>query len=191
MHETFIPTMKLQFQYGDSLIALEVERDGDCWRVTLPDGAQRRIAVTRRGDDVLQIEETSDAGASIHTLLVPFARQEDGVYFSYEGATYRFEPHTGRTAAHKAKAASGVLTAPMTGIVVEVMVSIGDTVQAYQPLAVIEAMKIMSTLEAPFAGTVTAIHYRAKQQVAHGSPVIEITPLSERKGIDDVPHVGP
>ncbi len=170
--------MRLQFQYGDDIVSLDVERDGDGWMVTLPSGSRHRILVARQPDDILQIDEMFASGSSLRGFRVPFARQEEGIDVSYDGMTYRFQPHTGRTTTKK-KAASGILTAPMSGIVVDLMVTVGERVAAYQPLAVIEAMKIMSTLEAPFAGTVKAIHTQTKQQVTHGSPVIEITPLTE------------
>ncbi len=52
------------------------------------------------------------------------------------------------------KRSSGALIAPMSGIVVEVKVTVGQTVEAAQPLVVVEAMKVYATVEAPFAGHV-------------------------------------
>jgi len=196
--------MKLAFLWGETVIALEVERNGAGWNVVLPDASHHRIAVVRTTDDFIQIEERIESRANLsplpssllsddhiqieersepqlltHVIRVPFATLEDGVHLSSGGRTFRFQAYSARTASTKSKASSGVLSAPMTGIVVDLMVEVGDRVEAYQALAVIEAMKIMSTLEAPFAGTVKAIHSQIKQQVTHGAPVIEISPDTE------------
>ena len=171
--------MKLTFQHGDETISLETERIGEDWKILLPDGSNHLISVTRKDGDTLLIEERVSDTLSARVFSVPFARDKDSVQFSYTGNTYQFEPQTTRAAAKKSTIASGVLIAPMAGVVADIMVTEGDEVEAYQPLAVIEAMKIMSTLEAPFAGTVKIIHYKKLQQVTHGSPVIEIAPREE------------
>jgi acetyl/propionyl-CoA carboxylase alpha subunit len=179
--------MRLQFLHGEDLVSLNVERDGPAWKVTLPDGAERRILITREGETVLRMEEPlagndpASPEAVMKVWTVPAVTLTDGIHVSYGGSTYRFQPYAPGSAGRKAKTASGLLTAPMAGIVVDLLVSVGDRVEAYQPLAVIEAMKIMSTLEAPFAGIVKAIHTEAKRQIDHGAPVIEIAPLTEHQ----------
>ncbi len=179
--------MKLQFLHGDEPVALEAERDSDAnWTVRLPDGATRRVSFIRTPEDVLWLRETSADNAVVRAWRVPFARVGDDLTFSYGGRAYRFQPHTERTrAARTPKTASGALTAPMSGIVADLLVKAGETVAAYQPLAVIEAMKVMSTLEAPFAGTVKAVHVRAQEPVAHGALVVEIVPMPEGESKPD------
>ncbi len=169
--------MKLQFIHGDALITLEAERTGDSWTVLLPDGSSHSLTVARTEEDVLHLTETKADSPLVHSWRVPFASAGDNLDFSYGGNTYRFQPYRTRASASKTpKSSSGILTAPMTGVVSEMLVAVGETVTAYQPLAVIEAMKVMSTLDAPFAGTVKAVHVKALQQVTHGAPVIEIVP---------------
>jgi biotin carboxyl carrier protein len=53
--------------------------------------------------------------------------------------------------------ARGELHAPMPGLVVDVMVAEGDTVDAGQAVVVVEAMKMQNELKAPSPGTVTKI----------------------------------
>jgi pyruvate carboxylase subunit B len=62
----------------------------------------------------------------------------------------------------------------MTGSVADVLVKEGDSVQAYQPMAVVEAMKVLATLEAPIAGEVARIHVSKGDRVDHGALLIEI-----------------
>ena len=172
--------MKLQFMHGDDLITLEAERAGDGWKVVLPDGSLHSLIVARTDEDVLHLTETVGDSPLVYSRQVPFASDGDNLDFSYAGNTYRFQTYRVRSAARKPpKASSGVLIAPMTGVVSEMLVTVGETVIAYQPLAVIEAMKVMSTLDAPFAGTVKMVYVQAQQQVTHGAPIIEIVPVEK------------
>jgi biotin carboxyl carrier protein len=64
----------------------------------------------------------------------------------------------------------------MVGVVADVSVAVGDRVAAYQPVAVVEAMKVLATLESPFAGVVAAVHAKKGDPIEHGAPLVEITP---------------
>ncbi|MEM9171666.1 MAG: biotin carboxylase N-terminal domain-containing protein [Pseudomonadota bacterium] len=81
--------------------------------------------------------------------------------------------------------ASGALTAPMTGRVVQIGVSVGDTVAQGDVVAVIEAMKMEHSLLAPFDGIVKACHAAADQLVDGGHPLIIIEPNKEIQDQDD------
>jgi acetyl/propionyl-CoA carboxylase alpha subunit len=64
---------------------------------------------------------------------------------------------------------TGGLAAPMPGAVVRVLVSVGDTVEAGQPLLVLEAMKMEHTIRSPQDGTVAAINVAEGEQVQIGA----------------------
>lgn len=64
--------------------------------------------------------------------------------------------------------ASGSLLSQMPGSIVEVAVTVGDTVEAGQKILVMEAMKMQHTVAAPTAGTVTEINVQQGNQVAAG-----------------------
>ena len=66
------------------------------------------------------------------------------------------------------------VTAPMPGLVLRVLVEPGQTVEAGQGVAVLEAMKMENELTAPAAGTVAAVHASAGDAVAKGDLLIEI-----------------
>lgn len=78
-----------------------------------------------------------------------------------------------RSAAGGATDPPGKITAPLAGVFVEARVAVGDTVEAGQPVVVIEAMKMQNELQAPLSGTVTAIHFSAGDRVEKGDLVIE------------------
>ncbi|HLV79102.1 MAG TPA: biotin/lipoyl-containing protein [Chthonomonadaceae bacterium] len=176
--------MQLSYQVNEKEITLQVEPEAGGARVILPDGTERRIRVARLPDDVLRIAEPLEAEASEsaeRTFLAPFARTPRGVEFSLAGQTYVFTPAAVRREGGPRGGGSGTLTAPMVGVVAEMMVVEGQAVEAYQPLAVIEAMKVMATVEAPFAGTVKAVHVHKGQHVEHGAPLVEVMPKQEEK----------
>ncbi len=78
--------------------------------------------------------------------------------------------------AHAADGAGegGRLTAPMPGKVIALMVKVGDTVEAGQPLAVMEAMKMEHTLNAPRDGIVAELLYGVGDQVAEGAELLKL-----------------
>lgn len=70
----------------------------------------------------------------------------------------------------------GATVAPMPGKIVRVLVSVGDAVEPGQPLLVLEAMKMETTLRAEVAGTVAAVGAAAGEMVEAGAVLVEIAP---------------
>ncbi|GIH08671.1 acetyl/propionyl-CoA carboxylase subuit alpha [Rhizocola hellebori] len=74
-----------------------------------------------------------------------------------------------------AEAAPGTLCAPMPGMVTEVLVAVGDKVEAGQPLLRLEAMKMQHTVQAPTAGVVNELSVGKGQQVDSGAPLVTVS----------------
>jgi biotin carboxyl carrier protein len=72
-------------------------------------------------------------------------------------------------------AQSGVVKAPMPGLVVRVEVSEGQAVEAGEGLVVVEAMKMENELRAPHAALVEQIHVSAGQRVEKGAPLVTLS----------------
>ena len=68
----------------------------------------------------------------------------------------------------------GSIVAPMHGLLLEVRVAMGDTVEKGQTLAVLEAMKMHYEIVADAPGEVTDVRAEAGQQVAADDLLIEI-----------------
>jgi pyruvate carboxylase subunit B len=68
----------------------------------------------------------------------------------------------------------GDVVAAMPGNIVEILVSEGDRVEAGQGVLVTEAMKMESEIQAPIAGTVSAIHVKKGDRVNPNEVLMEI-----------------
>jgi len=91
-----------------------------------------------------------------------------------EAASYRFhEPSPIPTASSTDDPRRAC--APVAGLVAQLLVKPGDRVEAGQPLASIEAMKMEMWLNAGAAGTVTAVHAAPREAVRAGALLVELT----------------
>jgi len=68
----------------------------------------------------------------------------------------------------------GHVTTSMPGTIVEVLVNVGAVVKAGDPVLVAEAMKMETEIQAPIAGTVTAIHVAKGDSVNPDETLVEI-----------------
>jgi acetyl/propionyl-CoA carboxylase alpha subunit/acetyl-CoA carboxylase carboxyltransferase component len=74
----------------------------------------------------------------------------------------------------------GLVVAPAPAIVVSVAVQPGDEVEAGQPLLVLEAMKMETSVDAPFGGHVREVRVVPNVQVGPGDPLVVIDPEPRR-----------
>ena len=70
---------------------------------------------------------------------------------------------------------TGDITTTMPGLIVELLVSEGETVEKGTPLFVIEAMKMQSEIAAPIAGTIEKIYISRDDHVEPGETLLAIT----------------
>lgn len=68
--------------------------------------------------------------------------------------------------------------AQMPGTVTDVKVSVGDEVKMNDPLLITEAMKMESTVQAPFDAVVKAIHVSSEDSIETGDLLVEIEPVN-------------
>jgi len=66
---------------------------------------------------------------------------------------------------------SGQVTVPMQGTIVKILVEVGDTVEAGDPICVLEAMKMENSIAAEKAGTVTEVRISVGDSVGGGDVV--------------------
>ncbi|NVK42074.1 MAG: sodium-extruding oxaloacetate decarboxylase subunit alpha [Oceanospirillaceae bacterium] len=89
-----------------------------------------------------------------------------------------FEPknlYVASGASGRAKAtAPGHVTTAMPGNIVDVLIAVGDKVDAGKAVLVTEAMKMETEVQAPIGGTVVAVHVVKGDRVTPGEVLIEI-----------------
>jgi 3-methylcrotonyl-CoA carboxylase alpha subunit len=156
----------LTFATHETEYPVGLRADGDAWRV---EALGQRMAASATG---------ADARMSMTIDGVQFAAEVmalgDERHVFCAGGVHRLRlvdplAHAGDEPHH-----GGHLTAPMSGLIIAVMVKPGDAVARGAPLLVLDAMKMEHTIAAPAAGTVGIIHYRQGDQVREGADLIEV-----------------
>ena len=168
--------METRLRLGTRTLAVGLVPEGDGWAATV-DGAAHRVTRLTPGP-----RTTAAGGAAVEELALEVdgrphralvARSRDRVLVAIAGRVWAFESGEEARGAHGA-AGSGEVTAPMPGKVIAVLVAEGDQVEAGQPLVVLEAMKMESTLVAEVAGRVRSVRAVAGATVAAGDLLVEI-----------------
>ena len=118
------------------------------------------IAFDRMEDD-LALNITIDG--VMHNVVTIV--DENSVDVLCSGRHFVFDYLPTLSSGHDLEEASGRLTAPMPGKVVDVKVSVGDEVEKGTPLIILEAMKMEHTIFAPVDGKVSAVNANPGDQV--------------------------
>jgi propionyl-CoA carboxylase alpha chain len=169
------PPSAWQVKIGDALHDVAIDMD----EVTV-DGTPIDIALEYTpGDRLIEAEFTTDAGAE--PLAVRIAPVRGGFRLTAHGASHvlRILPgHVAPLAAHMIEKIppdlSKFLICPMPGLLVSLNVKEGDKVEAGQPLAVIEAMKMENILRAQKAGTVKSVSAAQGESLPVDAVILEL-----------------
>ncbi|MEZ5964354.1 MAG: biotin/lipoyl-containing protein [Planctomycetota bacterium] len=146
---------------GGKLLA---HSDGSTWELDLSnigDGSSFSLLVDGRSHDVLV--EPSDGGVVVQTRGERLKVQIEDERERAAHAVVRHKPTGRRT-----------ITAVMPGIVVDVLVAVGDQVEDGQTLVVLEAMKMQNPVTADGKARVSALHAKKGAAVASGAVLIEL-----------------
>lgn len=88
------------------------------------------------------------------------------------------EGHTRKTSASGKRPRAtepGHITTSMPGVIVEVLVNVGDKINAGDPVLITEAMKMETEIQASISGEITAIHVNKGDCVTPDETLVEIT----------------
>lgn len=111
-------------------------------------------------------------------LRIAGGRRGDSLLVAAASLSCEFKPIELRRAA-RAGLASPELTAPMPGKVLRILVAEGARVNPGDPVLVLEAMKMETTLSAENPAVVTRIRVTEGQMVDHGAVLIDLGPVPE------------
>ena len=166
--------MKYSVEVAARIVEVEIDEsgikvDGRPTQAVLlgaPRTAQRRLARGQLSRGVLAMPG-DEAGS---WRLVFDGSRVEALVLDERG---RIARNAGRSGA--AATGSGTLKAPMPGLVVRVLVSVGEEVEAGQGLVVVEAMKMENELKAGRSGKVERILVEKGSRVEKGAVLLELT----------------
>ena len=169
--------MSTVLRSGERSLEVHLAAEGTGLVATL-DGAALRVTSVRPG-----LRGAAPGGATVDELWLEIdgrpcralvARLRDRILVTFDGLVYVFEIGDAARSARHGSTGSGLVTAPMPGKVIAVLVAEGDAVEAGQPLVLVEAMKMETTLAAEVSGCVQRISAATGQLVEAGQVLVEI-----------------
>lgn len=141
------------------------------------------VKVTQLGDSDFRVEAD---GVSMDVSLAVFSKDRNKHIHIWHGSHHHcFKQKMGLELSdddetqHKptfdtASHPPGTMVAPMSGLVVKVLVKNGTTVEEGQPILVLEAMKMEHVVKAPTAGCIHGLQVAAGQQVSDSSVLFHV-----------------
>ena len=143
-----------------------------------PVNSHYRVAIGEATIVVTEIvENDSSASFRINNTKgqAQFFADESSITVVIEGREFALRDGYSDAITKSHGANDGVITAPMHGIVLEVLVEAGQPIQRGQRLAVMEAMKMQHVIIAPHAGAVSLVLCEAGRQMASGAALFELS----------------
>jgi biotin carboxyl carrier protein len=147
---------------------------------------ERLVRVNGRS---LNVELEQVAGLPLYTLaldeeghVVFIEAGQDRYRVQVQGEVYPVEVQHNRPklAAPRAECAGSgeclAIRAPLAGSLVSLLVAAGERVEARQPVAIVESMKMQMELKAPQAGVVEEAHGPPERKVGQGEELVVLRP---------------
>jgi biotin carboxyl carrier protein len=160
--------MRSHWRDGEHTRTVELKAEGSGHFQVIVDGVPLAVhaELLPRGD----LRLITDQGVVVAEITAVGAWR----FVHFNGMDFVLEKESAARRTRGGGAQGGSLEAPMPGVVVRVMVAVGDEVQAGQPLVAIEAMKMEHVLRAPRAGRVKSVTARTGEMVHPGVPLAEL-----------------
>ena len=166
--------MLMRFTIDGEACEIEIARTREGDYAIGSNGEGRRIAIAALDGGIIRVK------ADGLTESVRYHRDDSHLYILRDGAVLTVRDLT-RAAPERAAAGAGdgKLRAALNGRVVAVLVSVGDTVKAGQPVATLEAMKMEHVHVAPVSGIIAELGVTEGEQVTTGHIVAVIDPAKD------------
>ena len=170
--------MKVKVDVDGEVSEVEVIRQGDRLRITR-EGQTTELRVVETANHHFVLEYEQATGAAVHVRLLRAAGVADGdrrqLWVNGHYIPYRRvrEQRAG------AAAASGSLSASIPAVVSQILVSEGEHVAAGDKLLLLESMKMILPVQAPYEGIVSNINCAVGDAVQPGVPLIEMEEIEE------------
>ncbi len=165
---------------------MKLKQIGDSREIEIEIIAREGTTVRARidGNEVIaELDPLADGSAILRIgnrrIRVLGTKTRNSIMVAAGPASFEFAAVEGRAGGHRHGLAAPEVSAPMPGKILKLLVAEGDSVEHGQPLAVLEAMKMETTLYAESAAVVKKICVGAGDMVDHGAVIIEFSPAAE------------
>lgn len=166
--------MEYRFVYLGRTYRVNIESDGQSWLVTIDDKEPSTVEVINSIPNCLSFIMND------RTTTAYLIESGGKKHIFINGESFALELDKGRTRRTPGVAVEGgenVVTSPMPGSLVKVLVSNGDNVEVGQTLAIVEAMKMENELKSPINGVVKQVNFEEGNQIDALQPIIELTSI--------------
>lgn len=160
-------TLQLPDRVEPQIVDYQIE--GQAFRLTIEnENYEGTLVVTAPGEGWLNCQGK----------ILPFymTQKQETLYIWLNGGTYQVQLAT--AASRRGLGGHAVLDneikAPMPGTILKMLVKPGDTVEANQPLVIMESMKMEMTLSAPATATVKQVSATEGQLVEMGAILVHL-----------------
>ena len=106
------------------------------------------------------------------THFVPFVNNGSEISFAYDGEIWIVE--IADKARVRARHRDHSMAAPMPGVVLKILVNVGDDVTKGAPLLILEAMKMEHQITAPRDGNVASVNCKEGEMVQPGLDLVTL-----------------
>ena len=162
--------MEYKLKYNEETVALEVAtKDEGRFKATIGDN-QYEAGFQRISDNCLHLVVNG------RQTMAFVADTTAGKAVTINGRTWLLEDESTRSSRGRSGPKSGpqAVTPPMPAVVTKILVYTGETVEKGQGLLVVSAMKMDTTLTAPFDGVVTQINCAEGDKVTPKQVLVDI-----------------
>ena len=161
--------MEYKFIHIDKIHSVKIKKSDGGYQVTI-DGKDYDIVDCSKHDNIVSFKLNKKL------CNVYYAQDKDTIYLATGGDYYSFVIDRGgsmkdrRTYLQQGDSVSS----PMPGLLVKIMVAVGDKVKQGATLAIVEAMKMQNELRAPRDGIIGRINNREGDQVEALKPIVKL-----------------
>ncbi|WP_164114598.1 acetyl/propionyl/methylcrotonyl-CoA carboxylase subunit alpha [Sphingorhabdus sp. Alg239-R122] len=165
------PPSEWRVKSGDTMLEVSISEDA-----VVVNGEEAPLSMAYTPGDALALAEFGE-----DELAVRIEQIRSGFRLTAHGASHDLQvlpAHIARHAVHMIEKEppdlSKYLLCPMPGLLVKLHVGEGDKVEAGQPLAIVEAMKMENILRAEKAGTVQSVSVAEGESLAVDAIILEM-----------------
>lgn len=136
------------------------------------DGKPIQASLTPLNNGGLVLLRRENRARELHIL--PQGNSAYAVMVNGRHLIAQVEKGNGRPKKRAEQVNQGAISAPMPGMVVDVLVKEGQRVDSGEPLVVLESMKMQMQLRSPFSGSISRVAVCSKSQVEKGTLLVQV-----------------